>query len=500
MAFSMDPGEAVDFVIVGATGDLALRKLLPALLRCFQDGRIAPSTRIAGVAIDAIGTAEYRRQIRQALPDGIAGPRTVDAFLARVEYFALDAMRREGWENLKRGLQADPRMRVFYLATSPGLFAPICERIAECGLIDVSSKVVLEKPLGHDLGSAVAINNAAGALFAEHNIFRIDHYLGKEAVQNLTALRFGNTLFEPVWNSTHIDHVQITVAENGGIEGRGAYYTQTGALRDMVQNHLLQLLCLVAMEPPVSVRGDALRDEKVKVLRALEPVEVADVEANTVRGCYHSAAPGIRRDASGASPASPMATPVETFVAIRVGLASQRWRGVPFYLRTGKRMASRLSEIVVAFRPVAHAIFGRTPGISAGNRLVLRLQPDEGVKLWLALKEPGPDGIRLRRVPLDLSFSEAFGSMVPDAYERLLVDIARGNPSLFMCRDEVESAWSWIDSIVDGWQLAGTPLRSYAAGSWGPAAAAALMSRDGRQWHEDWMRAGASQPDAALVE
>src|SRR5579885_2921655 len=443
--------EAFDLVIFGGTGDLALRKLLPALWHRYADGQIRDGSRILALGREAIDETTYRQRVRAALDrnavvaaDALARER----FLALVEYHALDATDVAGWRDLAARLAAaPPRVRVFYLATSAELYVPICERLRELELTAGEVRVVLEKPLGSDLASATAINTAVGRAFAERQTFRIDHYLGKETVQNLIALRFGNALFEPLWRAEHIDHVQITVAETVGVEGRAGYYANAGALRDMVQNHLLQLLCMVAMEPPPALDADAIRDEKLKVLRALAPIDATNAGRLPVRG--------------------------------------QRWAGVPFYLRTGKRLADRVSEIVVAFRAIPHSIFGAAAGPIAPNKLVLRLQPDEGVKLWLMLKHPGPGGLRLRRVPLDMSFAEAFGVRHPDAYERLLLDVVRGNPTLFMRRDEVEAAWRWIDPILAAWEASGELPKPYTAGTWGPSAAVALIERDGRTWHDD---------------
>jgi len=323
-------------------------------------------------------------------------------------------------------------------------------------------------------------------VFLEKNIFRIDHYLGKESVQNLMALRFANALFEPLWNSAHIDHVQITVAETLGVGGRGAYYDNSGAIRDMVQNHMLQLLCLVAMEPPSSLEADALRDEKLKVLKSLTPINDSNISAFTVRGQYRA---GFAEGAPAASYLNDIEQEVsdtETFVAMKVGVANWRWAGVPFYMRTGKRLPQRFSEIVVGFKRVPHAIFDAgSDGIPA-NRLVIRVQPDEGIKLWVMIKEPGPGGMRLQHVPLDMSFAKTFATPAPEAYERLLMDALRGNAALFMRRDEVEAAWRFIDPIREAWAHSGEPPRPYAAGTWGPAASIALIERDGRTWNEEY--------------
>ncbi|MGH8091016.1 MAG: glucose-6-phosphate dehydrogenase [Rudaea sp.] len=480
------PVEDFDLAIFGGTGDLALRKLLPALLHRFADGQIGAASRIIGVARDAMSDVEYRERVRPALAaaaDGDAA--TTDSFLALLSYRVLDATRDAGWDEFTRYLSAPgERVRVFYLATAADLFVPICERLRELGLTEGKVRVVVEKPIGRDLASAAAINDAIGRTFAENQTFRIDHYLGKETVQNLLALRFGNTLFEPLWRAEHIDHVQITVAETIGVERRAAFYAGAGALRDMVQNHLLQLLCMVAMEPPVSLEPDAVRDEKLKVLNALRPLG-ADAARLTVRGQYRAGAIGSEPVAGYDEENGGSHARTETFVALKAEVANWRWSGVPFYLRTGKRLAQRVSEIVIAFRAIPHSIFAANAGPIAPNKLVLRLQPDEGVKLWLMIKYPGPGGLRLRRVPLDMSFAQVFGVRHSDAYERLLMDVVRGNPTLFMRRDEVEAAWRWIDPILETWAANDETPKPYAAGTWGPSAAVALIERDGRTWHED---------------
>ncbi len=476
--------EPFDLVIFGGTGDLAVRKLLPAMFRRYLDGQLPPSSRILGVAREVQDDAGYRAQLRKSLQDkGDAAQ--LDAFLQQVFYRPLDARKDAGWDDFAALIDSQPdHVRVFYLSTSPELFVDICARLGHYRLNQGKSRVVLEKPIGRDLASANQINDAVGKVFSESQTFRIDHYLGKETVQNLLALRFGNALFEPLWNSAHIDHVQITVAETLGTGNRIAYYDRAGALRDMVQNHMLQLLCMVAMEPPASLAPDAVRDEKLKVLRSLEPINAGNAAQLTVRGQYRA---GVAEGAS--VPGYPdelgKASNTETFVALKAEIANWRWAGVPFYLRTGKRLPSRVSEIVVAFKPVPHSIFAAAAGPLAQNRLVLRLQPDEGVKLWLTIKHPGPGGLRLRHVPLDMSFAEAFGVSQPDAYERLLLDVVRGNPTLFMRRDEVEAAWHWADPILEAWAASNEPPRPYAAGSWGPSAAVALIERDGRTWNED---------------
>ncbi|TMJ44053.1 MAG: glucose-6-phosphate dehydrogenase [Alphaproteobacteria bacterium] len=479
-----------DLAVFGATGDLAQRKILPALYHRDQAGQIPQSARILGVSRRAMSDADYQAFARKALeahiPEKERDKGEVDTFLKRLSYVALDATQDKGWHGLAEALKpGEDRIRVFYLATAPDLFGPICEKLGKNGLVTPKSRVVIEKPLGKDLESARAVNDAIGKVFPESRVYRIDHYLGKETVQNLMALRFANALFEPIWNGDHIDHVQITVAETLGVEGRAGYYDTAGALRDMVQNHMLQLLCLVAMEPPTSIEADAVRDEKLKVLKSLKPV-VANNGANmTVRGQYRAGA-----SAGGAVPGylDELGSPTsktETFVALKAEIGSWRWNSVPFYLRTGKRLPARVSEIVVTFRPIPHSVFDASAGPIDTNRLVIRLQPDEGVKLWLMIKDPGPGGMRLQHVPLDMSFAEAFGVRNPDAYERLILDVVRGNQTLFMRRDEVEAAWSWIDPILDDWSESTDLPKPYTAGTWGPAAAVALIERDGRTWHED---------------
>jgi glucose-6-phosphate 1-dehydrogenase len=479
-------------VIFGGTGDLAHRKIFPALLHRFRDRQFGPGSRIIGTSRRAITRDAYRATIRDAL-FRFAG--TIDAdvsdltdFLACVDYVTVDAHGDDGWSDLKARIETRPQeVRAFYLATAPGLFGDIAARLAGHRLVTPSTRIIVEKPIGTDGASANVINNQLGAVFSERQIFRIDHYLGKETVQNLMVVRFANILFEPLWNANYIDHVQITVAESLGVEGRGPYYDGSGALRDMVQNHILQLLCLVAMEPPASLDPDAVRDEKLKVLRSLVPIDETNAATLTVRGQYRAGAsngstvPGYPDDVGCPS------SETETFVAIKAGISNWRWSGVPFYLRTGKRLHERLSEIVVVFRHVPHLLFKSVSGRVVDNRLTIRLQPDEGITLWLTIKEPGPGGMRLKHVPLDMSFAEAFVAPAPEAYERLLMDVIRGNATLFMRRDEVEAAWRWIDPIRTAWARTAEVPRPYVAGSWGPAGSVALIERDGRTWNEEFV-------------
>lgn len=487
------PVPPADIVVFGGTGDLAVRKLLPALYLRDRDGQLPPGTRIVATSRAGLDEAGYRDKIRGDLPGFVRADEldagVLDRFIGRLTHVSLDIATEpsgagDGWDRLARELPDADKVRVFYLAIAPSLFGTVSERLAEHGMVTPASRLVLEKPLGHDLASALAINDAVGAVFAEHQIFRIDHYLGKESVQNLLVTRFANTFLEPLWNATSIDHVQITAAESLGVGTRGGYYDGSGALRDMVQNHLLQLLCLVAMEPPTYVGRETVRDEKLKVLQALKPLTGAAVDECVVAGQYHAGLAEGGAVASYAEDAERPGSRTETFVAIKAEVQNWRWAGVPFYLRTGKRMESRFSEIVIQFRSVPHPMFPDAEGTSEPNRLVIQLQPEEGMKLHLTAKEPGPGGIRLRPVSLDLNYAQTFEQHSPEAYERLLMDVVRGNPTLFMRRDEVEAAWRWIEPIHQHWARPEHRPRRYPAGTSGPFAATTLIERDGRSWHE----------------
>ena len=488
------PVPAADVVVFGGTGDLAVRKLLPALYLRDRDGQLTDDTRIVATSRAGLDEAGYRDKIRGELPRfvraGELDQTVVERFLARLTHVSLDidtasdGRGGDGWADLGAQLPDDGKVRVFYLAIAPALFGTVSARLAEHGLVTEESRLVLEKPIGHDLASAQEINDAVGAVFEEHQIFRIDHYLGKESVQNLLVTRFANTFLEPLWNANWIDHVQITASETLGVGSRGGYYDGSGALRDMIQNHLLQLLCLVAMEPPTYVGRETVRDEKLKVLQALKPIAGTDVDTNVVAGQY---LPGLVEGAPAASyqqDAERPGSPTETYVAIRAEVSNWRWAGVPFYLRTGKRMERRFSEITIQFKDVPHPMFPGSEGHSEPNRLVIQLQPDEGMRLHLTAKEPGPGGIRLRPVSLDLSYAQTFQTHSPDAYERLLMDVVRGNPTLFMRRDEVEAAWRWIQPVHERWARPEHAPRPYPAGTSGPFAATTLIERDGRSWHE----------------
>lgn len=489
MSSQIIPVEPFDYVVFGGTGDLAERKLLPALFHRQLAGQLTEPTRIIGASRTAMSNEEYRNYTLAALKEHLKAEELeeteVAKFLSRISYVPVDAKSDQGWDELKKLLDTGKDIvRAFYLAVSPSIFGDIADKIRDHKLITKSTRIVVEKPIGRDLASAQALNDTIGKVFKEEQIFRIDHYLGKETVQNLMALRFANALYEPLWNSAHIDHVQITVAESVGLEGRVTYYDKAGALRDMVQNHILQLLCLVAMEAPSSLDAEAVRDEKLKVLRSLKPITDGNVEKQTVRGQYRAGA-SAGGPVSGYQDELGAPSDTETFVAIKAEINNWRWAGVPFYLRTGKRLATRMSEIVITFKPIPHSIFGENAGRIEANKLVIRLQPDEGVKQWLMIKDPGPGGMRLRHVSLDMSFAQAFDVRNPDAYERLLMDVIRSNQTLFMRRDEVEAAWNWVDPILKGWEEIGQKAQGYTSGTWGPSQAIALIERDGRTWHEN---------------
>ncbi|MBL9034380.1 MAG: glucose-6-phosphate dehydrogenase [Rhodospirillaceae bacterium] len=484
--------EPFDMVVFGGRGDLARRKLLPALYELDRDNRLPPDGRIIAVSRGEMSAEDFRNLVEESCREfstkgAPLNPEVWARFAQRLSYVSLDASKKETYGGLTAALQG--RMAVargFYLATAPNLFGPIAASLGANGLVTPETRLVLEKPLGHDLASSQAINAAVGAVFAERQIYRIDHYLGKETVQNLMVLRFANSLFEPLWNRTHIDHVQITVAETVGVGGRWGYYDGAGALRDMVQNHLLQVLCLTAMEPPIALDADSVRDEKVKVLKSLNPLTSQEAANATVRGQYRAGAidgqpvPGYLEETDARDSSN-----CETYVAIRAEIDNWRWAGVPFYLRTGKRLPLRASEIVVQFKAPPHFIYPTYGAMPPANRLIMRLQPNEGVRFQMLNKKPGPGELRLQQTALNLSFADTFGTVIPDAYERLLLDVIRGRPTLFMRVDEVEAAWRWTDSILESWQQLNVPARPYTAGSWGPSAAIALIERDGRTWHED---------------
>ena len=480
------PNHSSTLLLFGATGDLSRRMLLPSLYALHADGLIDPNLRIFGTARSPLTDDAFRDMARAALceflPDDRKAEGLIDAFLLCLHYVALDASNPDGFVELAAKIGDISGGLSIFLSTAPSLFEATIKGLHYAGLSGENVRIGLEKPLGNDLASSRHINDAVNAVFPEKRTFRIDHYLGKETVQNLMALRFANMLFEPLWNANAIEHVQITVSETVGLEGRAGFYNDTGALRDMVQNHMLQLLALTAMEPPASLDATAIRDEKVKVLRALRPVAEGDV----VTGKYTEGA--VQGDAVKSYESDlGKASDTETFVAIKAYVDNWRWQGVPFFLRTGKRLSERRSEIVIQFKSVPHNVFRDRGGKLEANTLIIRLQPEEYVRLLVMAKEPGLDrgGVTLREVPLDLSLTEAFaGSRRRIAYERLLLDLIQGDQALFVRRDEVEAQWTWIDAIRALWSATALKPKTYGAGSWGPSAAIALTERDGVSWHE----------------
>jgi glucose-6-phosphate 1-dehydrogenase len=480
-----------DLVFFGGTGDLTWRKLMPALFQAFRHGKLPPGGRILAVARDERSDAEYRAFIRERFPEVESAKRPTDeefaTFAEMLHYRRMDLSKPEHYAGLKQWIDArGADTAVLYLATSPYLFPGICEQLGAAGLNGPKVRVVLEKPLGHDLASAQEINRVVRAVFAEQQAFRIDHYLGKPAVQNLMALRFGNALFEPLWRRESIANIQITLAEGLGVGTRGDYYNTTGALRDMVQNHALQLLTMIAMEPPSTNDADAIRDEKLKVLRSLRPFTPESVARDVVRGQYKAGTVGGQPVAGYLDEVKvPAGSHCETFVALRTEVQNWRWAGVPFYLRTGKRLAERHAQIVVNFREVPHPIF---PGSARANKLVIKLQPEDGLELHLLAAKGGVGGAHgelLAPVSLDLDFDKAFASERVGAYERLLMDAIAGRLNLFVRSDEQEQAWRWVEPILKAWEADPNGPRPYAAGTWGPPASSAMVARDGCTWDEE---------------
>ncbi|MEM6306261.1 MAG: glucose-6-phosphate dehydrogenase [Pseudomonadota bacterium] len=480
------PVDPFDLVIFGGTGDLARRKILPGLFRRFCAGQMPPEARVIGAARTEQDAAGYREMVAEAItefsPDAPQDETALQDFLARLDYLAIDARGETGWAELQEKMKGTDRIEAYYFSVSPALFGDIAERLQEWGMADASARIVVEKPFGRDLASARQLNATLAAFFKEDQIYRIDHYLGKETVQNLMAVRFGNMLFEPLWNAQYVDHIQITVAETVGVGSRGEYYDKSGAMRDMVQNHLMQLLCLIAMEPPARFDPDAVRDEKLKVIRALDPVEPYHI----VRGQYDAVAGDAEGQPAYRDTVGAPRSRTESFVAMKAHISNWRWKGTPFYMRTGKRMTARSSEITVVFKDTPHSIFAEDAGRHR-NVLSIRLQPNEGITLGVTIKEPGPGGMRLIDVPLDMTFAEALGpdgAEQVEAYERLVMDVIRGNQTLFMRGDEVEAAWAWTDPIIEGWEARGDVPKPYDSYSDGPTDAGELMRRDGRAWRK----------------
>lgn len=498
--------EPLSFVIFGANGDLTKRKLIPAVYALFLQGLLPKNFALLGTSRTAYTHDEFRNQMKESLLKFASDlPFTEESwgrFANCLYYQAADSGKDQGFEDIKKTLgELDEKhgtqgRHVFYLSTSPSLYEPIIQGLAKSGLVVKTKvnepaypRVVIEKPFGHDLASSRSLDEHIHEVLREHQIYRIDHYLGKETVQNIMVFRFANAIFEPLWNRNHIDHIQVTNAETLGVEGRGSYYEDAGALRDMMQNHLMQLLALVLMEPPMAMDAESTRDEKNKVLKSLQPLTEKTVPENVVRGQYGpgfilgNEVPGYRQEAS-VSPTSSTAT----FAALKLSVDNWRWSGVPIYVRTGKRLAKSITEVAVVFKDPPHRLFdgGKTledKSVSVpGNVLVMQIQPDEGISLKFATKQPGPE-TNVRWLNMDFKYGSAFGMRTPTAYERLILDCLHGDPSLFARSDFVDASWTYIQPILDYWAN-NTPddLPNYAAGSWGPDASDKLIGSTGHAW------------------
>jgi len=488
---SIKPALSHSLVLFGALGDLSLRKLMPALYRLEEAQLLSSDLQIMAVARSAIDQQQLLHRVTECLNQHIGADHlhqnTLLRFLQRLNYCQVDLTQPQDYLALSQQLDSWHPQVTYYLATPPGLYSSICDHLHSANSITKECRIVVEKPIGHDLASSNVINDKLGQYFDESQIFRIDHYLGKETVQNLIALRFANPLFESQWNHQYIDYVEISVAENVGIEGRWGYFDKAGQMRDMVQNHLLQLLCMVAMDPPSQLTANSIRDEKVQVLKALKPIPQEAIDKHLVLGQYADGhhlgepAPGYLNEADANTHSS-----TETFIALRAEVANWRWNGTPFYLRTGKRMAGKVTEIILHYKPGGHFIFSEDQEAIAQNKLVIRLQPYESISLQVLTKEQGIDkSMQLRRDPLHLDFAQTQSqTRIPDAYERLLLEALKGNQSLFVRRDEVELAWQWCDQIRQAWQSAELPLNSYAAGSNGPQEACTMIENHGHRWYE----------------
>ncbi|MCL6417072.1 glucose-6-phosphate dehydrogenase [Aestuariirhabdus sp. Z084] len=483
--------QSCDLMLFGAQGDLSMRKLFPALYYLFKAGLLHTDSRLVGVARGDDSQEAFIESVKQTLirfvPEEDFELSLWQGFSRHLHYLKVDFSQPSDFSRIADFVDQSNRIMVNYLATSPSFYGDICKHLSEANALAPSARIILEKPIGHDLESSIEINNIVSQYFSEDRIYRIDHYLGKETVQNLLVLRFANHLIGSQWNLNFIDHVQITVAETVGIEGRWGYYDQVGQMRDMVQSHLLQLLCLVAMDPPNQLSADGIRDEKLKVLRALRPLAPEQIAKQAVRGQYSAGAlngqtcPGYDEEEGSQGKSN-----TETFVALRANIDNWRWAGVPFYLRTGKRMPTKMTEIVIYYKNQPHYIFDPKQKEVVNNKLIIRLQPDESIQLQVVTKEPSlENGISLQAQELNLDFSDhSKNRRIPSAYERLLLEAMRGNQSLFVRRDEIEASWAWCDTLIQAWSECHDSVRSYSAGTWGPIGSIALIERDGRSWHE----------------
>ena len=478
----------VDLIIFGATGDLSARKLFPALFQLDAAGLLPDDLGIIAVARQEQTTEGFHNELLARM--GSARRQSINdtawqQFAQRLTYLSADFSTPSAFKGLQAEL-SESRTSLFYLATPPSLFATICEQLSTDGCLAGSCRIVLEKPIGESLDTSRKVNETLAQFFDEQDIYRIDHYLGKETVQNLLVLRFANRFINSQWDQSCIDHIQITVAEKVGIEGRWAYYDGVGQLRDMVQNHLMQLLCLVAMEPPNSLEAESIRDEKVKIVKALRPIDASSVKDHVVRGQYSQgvidgeSVPGYFDEEGCEGHGSD----TETFVAIKAHVDNWRWSGVPFYLRTGKRMPDKVTEIIIQYKALPHHIFGE--GESAEpNRLIIRLQPNEGIEMTMVSKRQSlRDKLSLQTHTLNFDFREDGDvDRIPDAYERLFLDAINGDPSLFVGREEIEESWRWCDRLISASEQCGVKVTAYQAGSWGPSKSELLIDRDGRSWN-----------------
>lgn len=480
----------MDLLIFGARGDLSARKLFPALYHLDNCELLPPGVRIHALAREDISLdtflADIKVRVRKYVDDSRWSEEQWSSYASRFAYHRIDFSTADGFKELS-GLLAPERPALFYLATPPSLFGPICEHLGATGCLTGDRRLLLEKPIGHDLESCRTVNDTVGGFFSEDSIYRVDHYLGKETVQNLLVMRFGNRFINTQWDQGCVDHVQITVAEPIGIEGRWSYYDGVGQLRDMVQNHLMQLLCLVAMEPPNSMTAEGIRDEKVKIVRALRPIDESNVQDHAVRGQYAAgwlrgeSVPGYLEEED--CPAQDSQT--ETYVALKAFVDNWRWAGVPFYLRTGKRMPEKLTEIVITYKALPHNIFAGVGREDVPNRLVIRLQPNEGIEMQMVSKQHSlrnKMGLVTKNLNLDFLDSSEL-DRIPDAYERLILDAINADQSLFVGREEIEESWRWCDALIDAWQKRAPTLQPYQAGSWGPTKGELLIEKDGRSWH-----------------